>query len=74
MDRTTGNGRRSRWDERYSGDEFFFDTESNDFLAEVAPQLPRAVVGLASGGAFVLEACTPDQLAYRTGAGRCGSG
>lgn len=155
MDRTTGTeaGPRSRWDERYAGDEFFFGTEPNDFLVDLAPRLPagrtlciadgegrnsvflaakghdvtamdasvvgmekaaalaaargvelatvvadlrdfdfslerwdaivsifchmppdlrrdvhaRAVEGLAPGGAFVLEAYTPDQLAYRTG-------
>ena len=155
MDRTTGSQARarSRWDDRYAGEEFFFGTEPNVFLVEVAPRLPagrtlciadgegrnsvflaglghevtamdasevgmqkaralaaergvelatvvadlrefdfgqgrwdaivsifchmppdlrrdvhaRAVAGLAPGGAFVLEAYTPDQLAYRTG-------
>lgn len=155
MDRSSGTeaGPRSRWDDRYDGEEFFFGTEPNDFLTEVAPRLPggrtlciadgegrnsvflaeaghrvtamdasvvgmgkagalaaergvelatvvadlrefdfghgrwdaivsifchmppdlrrdvhaRAVQGLAPGGAFVLEAYTPDQLAYRTG-------
>ncbi len=31
----------SRWDERYSGDEYVFGTEPNDFLASVAPRLER---------------------------------
>lgn len=155
MDRSIGTeaGPRSRWDDRYGGDEFFFGTEPNDFLKQVAPRLPvgrtlciadgegrnsvflagaghevtamdasvvgmekagalaaergvelatvvadlrefdfgygrwdaivsifchmppdlrrdvhaRVVQGLAPGGSFVLEAYTPDQLAYRTG-------
>lgn len=155
MDRSssTDTRPRSRWDDRYAGEEFFFGTEANDFLKEVAPRLPvgrtlciadgegrnsvflaeaghdvtamdasavgmrkaavlaaergvelatvvadlrefdfarerwdaivsiychmppdlrrdvhaRAVEALAPGGALVLEAYTPQQLAYRTG-------
>lgn len=40
----------NRWDERYTGEEYFFGTEPNDFLAEVADRVPRGdVLCLADG-------------------------
>jgi SAM-dependent methyltransferase len=38
MSRTTSSGQS--WDERYAEDGFAFGTEPNDFLREVADQLP----------------------------------
>lgn len=41
---------RSKWDERYAGDEYAFGTEPNDFLARIAERIPPGpVLCLAEG-------------------------
>ncbi len=43
--------KKDRWDQRYRGSEYVFGTEPNDFLKDIAPQIPPAskVLCLADG-------------------------